>query len=149
MMPTLQQVYDNMTVFLRSLGNELRRSPMNSLTPFPIIGGTGKEELLFVFKAESEFYRDLVDYHQGTIHVSMYEESGALIFRFDVQGMFFESKIAKDKIASFLRILHGQEFITLVAVDHLTLRVVWLTNTLHFASAKENYRHFFEKHNVG
>src|SRR4029453_5443005 len=108
----MERAYKEMTLFLMSYGNVLRQSPHNSMTPFPVLTGAGKEELIFVVKTDSGLYQDLVDYHQGPIELTMYEESNDLILRFDVLDLYFESQIEKAKTKGFLQTLNSQEYIT-------------------------------------
>lgn len=147
-MPTseIQRVYDQMTRFLHDgYRMVLRNAPTPSMTPLEYVIPPGNDELMFVIKAELELYSEFTDLLQGAIQVTMYTEGDKLIFRLDIRGCYFESEIQPDKIKQFLAVLHKQEYVTVMAVDHLTLRVVWLTNNLNLRANRNDFSPIFKR----
>jgi len=129
-------------------GETLAISPVNSMTPFAVRMPDGKEEYIFVVKAESWLYEPLKGKSINDVvpmSAKAYLENGNLIFGFDIEpDISLESEIPKEKINGFLQRLYKQDKLTVVIIDHITTNVVWLTNNFPFKQVRDQFQPLFD-----
>lgn len=131
---------------------EIISAPVNSMTPFVVIRPDDRESYIFVAKCERWIYEPLLEKSiadRVKTRVKTYTEGTSLIFGFDIEpDISLESEIPKDKIEGFLKRLKEEEYLTIVVMDHITLRIIWMTNDIPFWKVKHKFNPLFEAFGV-
>jgi hypothetical protein len=136
----------------RNFSEIINQSPVNSMTPFTLETEEGREEYIFIVKAESWLYEPLMEQDidkQRPMGCKAYTEGENLIFGFDIDpDINLETEIYKDLIVEFLTRLHKQKILMVAVVDHITMNLVWITNNYPFWKVKEKFNPLFKHYGI-
>lgn len=136
----------------KNYGETIAEAPINSMTP--VVGKLpdGKQEYIFIAKAEEWIYEPLKDKtieDKVPMGVKAYMEDDNLIWGFNIDpDISLESVIPHDIAKEFLIGIKMQDKLTVVIVNHITMNIVWMTNDYPFWQVKDQFKVFFEYFNL-
>jgi hypothetical protein len=132
----------------RNYGEDIATAPINSMTPVVGEFPDGKQEYVFIVKAEEWLYEPLkgktID-DTVPMAAKAYMEGDKLIWGFNVDpDINLECEIPANKIKKFLTLLKQQDKLTVIIVNHITMNIVWMTNNYPFWRGRDQFKLLFD-----